>query len=481
MADFAPPGSLVFVEAKLRPTGAMKSNLDAASRRITGRALGEFVLGEIEKSAGDAERPLDFDREVEPWLGEVGAVAFERLVSGELSEPLIAVQTTDPEATEKLIAERANAGDEDADYAGVDFKVSDSGDRAIGLIDDALVLAAGEREFKTAVDAAQGDSLADEDRFQETVAVASDASFADAYVDIGGILEQSDDRIDPRVRGVLRGAGLDPSEATAVASLIPRSEQIEIDVSSDLAGREAPDGDVSELLGSLPASSLAAFAFADFGEQLEEAVDGLDEAGIPDAIGPGELKAAFAQTGVNLERVAGSLESAAVFVSGKSREELGGALVLSGRSSEAADAIAGLGQLLRGARVPGITAVTGRGSGFSIRSRELGEKPLVVLGKGNRVSIGYGLGPALTGIAGNSAATLAGTAGFKAAKKALGNTPISGYVDGPSALRLAEALVPRTSGDFWNAVPYLKKIDYIGVGSGSEDGVVTARLIAGLR
>lgn len=466
LARFAAPGSLVFVESKLRPTGQLKNDVDAAARRLTGAdSLGEFVLRELEKSAGEGGRDLDFDREVEPWLGDEAAAVFERLVDGDLSEPLIAVQTIDPEATRAFVDRRLDRGD-----LG----------RVVEVVGDALLIAADRKQLEAAVDASEGDSLADEDRFQETVAAASDAAFADAYVDVGGILEQSGDRIDPRAREVLRGAGLDPSEATAVASLIPRSEQIEIDVSSDLGGRRAPDGDVSKPLGTLPANSLAAFAFADFGEQLEEAVDSLDESGIADAIGPGELKSAFAQTGVNLEKVAGSLESGAVFVAGANRKTLAGALVLTGKSSDAADAIAGLGRLLRGARVPGITAVTGKASGLSIRSPELGDRPVVILGKGNRVSIGYGPGPAFKGIAGSSGATLAGTAGFKAASKALGETPISGYVDGPSALRLAEALVPRSSRDFWKAVPYLKKVSYVGIGTGSDGDVATARLIAGI-
>ena len=62
---------------------------------------------------------------------------------------------------------------------------------------------------------------------------------------------------------------------------MPGSDQIEIDLSSDLGGEKAPSGDASELLGSLPADSFAAFAVSGFGEQLEEAIDSLDEAGHP--------------------------------------------------------------------------------------------------------------------------------------------------------------------------------------------------------
>lgn len=266
-----------------------------------------------------------------------------------------------------------------------------------------------------------------------------------------------------------------------MASVIPGSEQVEVDLSSDLGREEAPSGDVSKLLGSLPASSLAAFAFTDFGDQLEEAVDNLDASGIPPDLPPNKLKSTLSQAGIDLDKIVSSLEEAAVFAEGSSRNNLGGAMVLTDGSGEAVDALASLGTLLRSARVPGVTAVGGNGSGFSIRSEELGPKPVVVVTKGDRIAIGYGLAQALAGLNAGSGATLSGTAGYKAAVTSLGKTPISAFVAGPAALRLAEALVPRSKTGFWEATKYLKKVRYIGVGTGTDDELATAKLIAGLK
>jgi Protein of unknown function (DUF3352) len=484
LADLASPGSLVFVEGKLKPAGELKKNADAIAARLAGVAsLRELVVSELEDTAGQAGKSLDFAKEVEPWLGEEAGVAFERMVDGELSEPLVAVQSTNPEATQAFIDKQAKGGGnpyKGASYEGVDFKAGGTEGKAVGVIDDALVIAGDEKEFKAAVDASKGDSLGGEDRFQETIGAASDASLADVYIDVGGILEQSEGKVDPQARGLLQGAGIEAGEATAVASVIPHSEQVEIDLSSDLGGKEAPGGDVSKLLGSLPASSFAAIAFSEFGEQLEEAVDSLDEAGIPPNVKPGELKSNLSQAGIDLNKIAASLEDGAIFAEGNNREELGGALVLTGNSGEAAGAVASLGTLLRSAKIPGITAVSGGASGFSINDSALGDKPIVVLGKGDRVSIGYGAAAAFTGIAGDSGATLGDTSGFKAASAALGKTPISAYVDGPAALRLAEALVPRSQSDFWDVRPYLKKLTYIGIGKGANGELATAKLIAGV-
>lgn len=485
LANLASPGSLVFAEAQLQPKGELKQSTDSVAKAFTGgEGLGAFVISELESSARQDGESLDFAKEVEPWLGEKGAVAFEHLEAGELSEPLIAIETTNTAAAKSFIDKRAGRGknpSKDVSYEGVAFKVGGPEDNAVGLIGETVVLAQSEKEFKAAVDASQGESLGGEDRFQSTIDNASNGSLTDIYVDIGGIIDQSENgETAEQAKGALQAAGIEPNEATAVASVIPQSSQIVVDISSELSGEKAPTGDASKLLGSLPADSFAAISFAGFNEQLEEAIDNLDEEGIPPDLEPGELKSTLSQAGIDLDKIAASLDEGAVFASGSDLNSLGGALVVTGKSNEAAEAVASLGTLLRAARVPGITAISGKASGFSVRSGTLGKKALVVVAEGDRVAIGYGLAQAIAGLHAGSGATLSGTPGYKAAVSALGKTPISAYVNGPAALQLAEALVPRSKTDFWEAVPYLKKITYIGVGRGANDEVATAKLIAGI-
>lgn len=466
LAEFAAPGSVVFVEADLKPTGELKSNADAVTKKLTGEAsLQDFVASKLEKAAREEGESLDYATEVEPWLGDRGGVGFERVAEGELSEPVIAVETTNAKAAQAFVDKRT-AGKKSAGE--------------IGLVGETLVVAASEKEFKAAVKASEGESLGGEDRFQKTMDAASKGSLADVYIDVGGIVKQSEEEADSPTKEVLQSAGIDPSEATAVASVIPQSEQIEIDVSSELGGNKASSGDVSKLLGSLPASSFAALGFADFSEQFEEAIDNLDEEGIPPDLEPGELKSAMAQAGIDLDKIAASLGEAALFVEGTNADSLGGAMVVTATSGEAAQAIGSLGTLLRAASVPGITAVGGQASGFSIDSTEFGKKSLVVVGKGDRVAIGYGLQQAIAGLNAGSGATLSGTSAYKAAVSALGKTPISGFVDGPAALQLAEAVVPHSTKDFWEVAPYLKKISYVGIGSSSGGESATAKIIAGI-
>ena len=169
-----------------------------------------------------------------------------------------------------------------------------------------------EKVFKEVVDASEGESLAAEDTFSKAISAASDGSLADVYVDVGKLIDQSGGQIDPTARQILQNAGIDPSEATAVASIVPGSDQVAVELSSDLAGQEAPTGDASSLLGELPGDAFAGFAVSGFGKQLNEAIDSLDKQGIPGTIPPNQLKKGLKQLGIDLEGFANSVQDAGV-------------------------------------------------------------------------------------------------------------------------------------------------------------------------
>jgi hypothetical protein len=485
LAQLAPPKSPIFVEGKVRPSGELKTNTDAVAAKIAGiDNLGDYVVEQLESSAQEDGEPFDYANEVEPWLGERAAVFFEQVEGGNVSRPGVIVESTDAGATQEFIDTQVKSSKtpyEEASYEGVEFEVGGEEGNAIGVIGDFLAVGDDEAVFKEMVDASKGESLADEDRFSTAISAASDGSLADVYVDVGGLIEQSGGEIDPTARQILQNAGIDPSEATAVASVIPGSNQVEVDLSSDLGGEKPPRGDASKLLGSLPASSFAAFAASGFGEQLSEAIDSLDAEGVPGTIPPHQLKKGLKEAGIDLEGFASSLQDAGLFATGNSERSLGGALVLTTEGSQATNMIANIGLLLRGVHVQGVTVLKGGTNGFTIRSPELGNKPLAVAAKDGRVAIGYGLPPTLLALEQPSGKTLADNPAYKEAASALGDAPISGFVDGEAALKLAEALVPKSEQGFREAKPYLRHIASIGIGTGTEGELATAKAIVGLK
>jgi hypothetical protein len=483
--DLAPPGSPVFVEGKVQPSGELKANTDAVAQKIGGvENLGDYVVEKLESMASSEGEPFDYAKEVEPWLGEKAGLFFEGTEEGNLTGFGAAVESTNTEATEEFI--EAQAKESKTPYAeksfeGVEYELGGDEENAIGVVGDFLVVAEGEKVFEEVVDASNGESLGGEDRFSEAIASASDASLADVYVDVGGLIEESGGEIAPQAKDLLQNAGIDPSEATAVASVIPGTDQVEVDLSSDLGGEKAPSGDASSLLGSLPSTSFAAFAASGFGEQVQEALDSLDAEGIPGTIPPHQLKKGIKEFGVDLEGLVESLQEAAVFATGNSESSLGGALVITAEGHKALEAVERAVTLVRAFHVKGVSLLGGKTSGLAVHSAELGPKPLVVAAKEGRVAIGYGVPQTLLGLAAPSGKTLADNPAYKEAASALGSTPISGFVEGTAALKLAEALVPSSEQGFQEAKKYLKSIAFIGIGSGSEGELATAKAIVGLK
>jgi hypothetical protein len=483
-ATLAPPESPVFIAATVQPEGGLKSNLEALAKSFGVEDLGGLIVSEIESSAGSSGEELDYEKEIEPWLGEKAGLFLQEYDGDEFEGYGAAIQTTDASATQDFIDKRSQASDEvpgEGSYEGVDYKVQSDDGTTIGVVGDFLVVAEDTRIFKEMVDASGGESLADEDTYASSVDAAPSGSFADVFVDVGGLIDQSGGTIDPEAQQFLDSAGIDPGEATAVASLIPGSDQVEIDFAGNLGGENPPSGDASKLLGSLPADSFAAFASADFGDRFKEAIDHIDANGIAGEVPPHKFKSGLREAGIDLEKIAASVGDLGVFAAGNSERSLGGAAVLAMKDAkEATNTVANIGLLLRATGTPGITAISGKASGFSIRSADLGPKPLVIAARGERIAIAYGLPAATTALATESGDTLADDPTYKEAVSALGNTPISGFVDGPAALKLAAALVPPGEDGFREAKRYLTKIDYLAIGSGSSGELATAKLIAGI-
>jgi Protein of unknown function (DUF3352) len=487
VAELAPPGAPVFVEGTVRPSGELKSNTDAIASQVAGiDNLGDYIVEKLESSARDDGEPFDYAKEVEPWLGDRAGVFFEKLDGSDFSGVGAIVESSDTDATQEFIDTQTKASDDpyrSASYEGVDYEVGGSEGNAIGVVGDFLVVGEGAKVFKEVVDASGGDSLAGEDTFANAISAASDGSLADVYVDVGNLIDQSGGQIDPTARQILQNAGIDPSEATAVASVVPGSEQVTVEFSSDLAGKEAPTGDASSLLGSLPGDAFAGFAVSGLGKQVEEAIDRLDEEGIPDTVPPNQLKKGLKQLGIDLEGFSSSLQDAGLFAVGNSENSLGGALVLTTEGSGATETVANIVKLLRSAHVEGVSVLGGKYSGFSVRSDELGNKPLVVAAKESRIAIGYGLPATLDGLLPESGSgkTLSENPAYSDAVSSLGDTPIAGFADGPAALQLADSLIPSSDEGFEEAKKYLKNIRFLALGTATQGDLATARLIVGLK
>lgn len=483
-ASVAPAAAPVFIDATIRPEGETKTNIEALAQKIAGiDDLGELIVEELESSASDDGEELDFEKEVEPWLGDEAGIFLQEYEDDDFEGYGAAIQASDEEEARDFVNEQIEADDEevtDGSYEGVDFKVEED-ETTIGVFDGLVAFAQNEAIFKEMVDASNGENLAEAEAYEEATDDLSADSAADVFVDIGALIEQAGGEIDSESQLFLDALGIEPDEATAVASVVPGSNHVEIEFSTNLSGENPPSGDASELLGSLPGTAVGALASAEFGERFNEGIDQIDKEGIPGSVPPNQLKKTLKEAGIDLEAIAGSIGDVGLYVTGNSEKTLAGALVLETKSdSEAQNTVANVGLFLRKAGISGVTKINGEASGFSIRSPEFGRQPVVVVAKDSRIAIGYGLASVGSAFQ-ESGKTLADNAAYKDATGILGSTPIAMFVNGTSALNLASALMPAGDEGFEEAKPYLQKIEYLALGSEASDDLATAKLIVGLK
>jgi hypothetical protein len=483
-ASVMPAGVPLYVSATLQPEGETKKNIETLAKELAGvDNLGELIVEELESSAAGEGESYDFEKEVAPWLGDEGALFLQEYGGEHFEGYGAAIQITDEDEARSFIDKQAKARSEetkDGSYEGIDFIVEEDGS-TVGVFDELIVVAESEAIFQSMVDASEGENLGGEKVFADAIGNVPGESAADVYVDIGGLIKEAGNEIDANTQTFLDSLGIEPKEATAVVSLVPNSDNIELDISSNVSGDNPPSGDASKLLGSLPGTSVGALASAEFGKRFSEGIDRIDEEGIPGEVPPHQLKKAMKQAGIDLEAIADSIGDVGVYVTGNSEKTLAGALVMEAESdTEATNTVSNVGLFLRKAGIPGVTKISEGATGFSIRSPELGRQPIVVAAKDSRIVIGYGLAATLSAFQ-ESNKTLADNPAFKEAESALGSTPMAAFVDGPSALDLAQALVPPGEEGFEDAKPYLQKIGYLAIGSEASDGLTTAKLIIGVK
>lgn len=480
-ASLAPADSLVYLEANLQPEGKASEEIDELTSKVFGiDDLGEFVAGELEKLAAEDHEKLDFSEEVEPWLGEKAGLYLNELHGDNYSGAGFAIETTNAGETEEFVEKLAEENDEKpeaGEFEGDKYWVQPEDQSVVGVIGDYLAYGKSKAYFEKMVEADEnGDGLGETEKFKTAMEAAPEEGVGRVYVDLGGSISS----IDPETQAFLSLIQVEPKKATLVGTIIPHSEQVELDVTTNLGKSTVQGGDASKLLESMPASALLAFASPAFGKSLSTGIHGFSESGVPGQMEPGELEAALEQIGINLEAIGESLGDAGGFVEGSGAGDLGGAMVIeTSNPAEARQLISGIGLVLRATGTKGVTAEHGEITGFSVQEKNLGSKPLIVGLAGEKIVIAYGPKAAAQALK-SGGETLGSTPGFEAARSSLGSTPVSLFIDGGPGLKLVEALLsPEERAEMAQARPYLQKIDYAAVGSEQKGSTTTAKVIVG--
>jgi len=483
LAKYAPADAPVYLEGAVQPASDVAANVDAITEQIAGVNLGDQI-----KESINASGQVDFDTDIQPWLGENAAV-FSQIdpaqLTGSSSEDLAAieseasssgdsfglvVQITDTDAAQSFIDKQAEAdGATDGEYEGFSYKISDSDGSAIGIVDDNLVVGSTEAEFEAAVDASKGDNLADTDAFGDLSGHVADGALVNVFTNNDPYLDSLKEA-GYDLGGLYSALGIDLEGSGTVLSLVPETNEISMKGYTN-AGSDLTSGDPSSLIETFPADSFFATGSGDVGPNATKIVDALNEEGIPGLLEPGQvdkfIKDASGQ--IDVQGIIESLETVAFFVNGENAQSLGGALVAtSSNIGPIEDSLRGISSLIGMAGDSQVQPLPGGVAGFRVRTPELPGRPVVVGVKGDRMVIGIGTKASMNALTG-SGASLADSDAYKAADE---STEAAGLDMFANPLGIAALVANEGHGDpdASSAAKVLAKFKYMAAGSSSEEG-----------
>jgi Protein of unknown function (DUF3352) len=478
-AAVTPADAAVFAEAAVRPEGDQQEALDdALSKLLNTDDPGGFVVERLDAALREGDAGITYSEDIEPWLGEEAGLFFTGFT--DQGDGAFVAEVTDRAAAEAAIEKLRTAQDAtatDRSYHGVEYGVDDD-DTATGFVQDFLV-AGTEDGLRGAIEASQGDSLADDPSFQAEVAGAADDSVATVYaegptvldslVEAGEIAEQQRATLEEQVGAI--------AEQPVIASLTAAADNLAAQAA--YAADDAASAEESPLLRELPADAWLAFAAADLGEDVERTVE---QQGLTDLPGFGAFEAQLeSRLGVDLGGLAGWIGDVGAYASGTSIFGLGGALELETTDEAASsEALSTIRRALgRDPSLP-IEPLSGpREEGFTVTPSDAPVQIVVVQREGRVVA---GLGQDSIDQVFTPAETLEGSEAFGAATGALGDDYAAGFfLDFEPLLELAEGVGATDDPDYQAAKPYLDHLDYLITGVRREDDRDTSRVVLGLR
>ena len=350
-AAVVPSRAPLYAEANLSPDDG---SVDKLAQKLAGTGdPGGELKRLIERQAREDDPDFSFEEDVDPWLGDRIGVFVSRVTArGADPDAAIVFTTKDTdEARDSLEGElrRGGKGDpqpkvSERSYRDTKYLVDTADDDAVAIIDDYAV-SGTEAAVKSAIDAREGESAAQNDAFGKARDAVEDKGLGFAYVQIAQVFSA----LGPQgaaARQALAGLGDTVALGLDASDDSIRFESAALGVDRSAAGATGP-GDVFE---DLPATSWLAGGAADVGASIRRAIDRIGQLGAFAGVDANQLlRQVERQTGVNPRRdLADWMGDVGVFVSGDTPAEVGGALVAESKDKAATRrAIPRIARLLR--------------------------------------------------------------------------------------------------------------------------------------
>jgi hypothetical protein len=536
-AVVVPASAALYAGATVRPSGAAQTAALAAGRALTHQADPYLRLLAALQTPGSP--PLDFKRDVAPWLGAQAGVFVSSLgSSGPLlsllqqgllgsasaaatfpfgsggAQGAIVLDTSDEaKARAFLDTQAAHADAHAAAYRGTSYEATDSG-LAFGIVSHFAVIGS-EAGLHGVIETARGGaSLARAGGYSALLRSAPPQALAHVYSNPAATAASphAGAPAQGRQEGIAGVLTLLAGDREANVSLVPSSSSLALDADSSVtaaggagAGLLSASAQGAQMLGELPGESWLAVGLGDAGTTLSADVQGLRGllaafSASPEAPTAGtlSLRGLFeglflpldvlgADTAQAREDFQSWMGSAGIFASGASLLELKAAVVIESKDpARSRAAVAELGAQLRksgGSLAP----VASPGAAEAAVNARLPGLPVALDIAAGRDSAGrarlvLGLGEPSVASALSASSPLSGATSYSAASSALGEgIKPSIMFDVPTFLSLLEGVGLVEDPTIAKFVPYLRTLTTID-GGGRALGASSERfrLIAGL-
>jgi Protein of unknown function (DUF3352) len=482
-AAVVPASAPLYAEATVRPEGKVRSDAEAALRKILkADDPGAKITAALE-DASKQEGDLSFKDDIEPWLGDKIGVAVTALRSSDDADYVLVIASKDDGKADDALGKEK--GTVKRSYKDVDYRYRAKDKTAAAVVDHRVVIGT-ENGLKSAIDASKGDSLAESNGLRDVRAKVAQDRIGLFYLDFQGVFRTIGQIAagDPTLGALLQSAG-GAVPRTIGAALQAQADQLRVDAVSIGTPKSATTGGSgADVLATLPADSWAGLGVANLGQTLDRVVETIANAGGLTGVGVKSVLSQFQQqTGLDLRKdVLSWMGDAGVFVEGTTPSDLRGALVI--KSSDPAKSKRTIAAVERIARRSGGTQVhslsgSGIDEGFTVKDTS---GPAVhVAQAGDKVVIA--IGPkSVIGEAAAPGQKLESAPAFTDAAGKLGNgLRPSFYLDFQKVVGLIEGFAG-SDVDFQKAKPYLDTFGAIVAGGKDEgDGVTRSRFVVTLR
>jgi hypothetical protein len=481
LASLAPSDASLYLESVIRPEGGQRDAIESLASQVGGiQDPGAAIIARLNAVLAQTGPDVSYEKDVEPWLGGRAAIFF-RSFQGDPPPFAALVETTDSGAAQAFLEKVAAAGHEikQATYNGVKYfqTSAEAGSIAVGVVGDFLAFGTLD-EFKAAVDASDGSSLADSSNFQDATATVPSDNLGLGYVDSSKAIDAISSTMSPLEATALKPLLATLSSGPAGFSVSARPDEASLDVS--LPSGALPPLAGGDLVGKAPADVWFAIGAQNLGATLTDALDRVTKT-IP---GAGVIESQIQrESGVDPREALSWMQDGYEFVGGTSENTIDIGLVIQSSDPQASSKdIAALRKKFQAdadAKL-GPPTLQGADAGFSASAPE-SPQAIEVDQVGDQVVAALGPGqPAENAL--HPERVLADEPSFVAGQGALGADfePLA-FISLPSFLVVAEKGGQASDPQYLAAKPYLEKLDYVMIGSRTDAGRTTVRFVVGVK